>query len=248
MAKALITGASSGIGECMAKILSEKGYETILVARRGDRLQALSEKLPTESTAVIADLSRIEDLERVVREHPDIDILINNAGFGVYGEFCETDFGKESDMIDVNIRALHFLMKAYLPHMKKKGGKILNVASSAAFFSGPLLSSYYASKAYVLRLSNAVREELRRGKAPVTITVLCPGPVETEFGKVSGSNLGKKAISAEDAARLGINGMLKGKSNVVPTATMKFTRFISKILPESLSVRFVYNLQNKKRG
>lgn len=247
MAKALITGASSGIGACIAQVLSEKGYETILVARRTDRLKQLAQTLKTESEVVTADLSDMVQLDALVKNHPDIDILVNNAGFGVYGEFCSSDFDKENQMIDVNIRALHFLMKKYIPLMAETGGKILNVASSAAFFSGPLLSSYYASKAYVLRLSNAVREELRRKKIPVSITVLCPGPVETEFGEVSGSNLGKKTISAQIAAEKAVNGMLKGKKTVVPELTMKATRILSKILPECISVRIVYNLQNAKR-
>lgn len=247
MAKALITGASSGIGACIAQVLSEKGYETILVARRTDRLRQLAQTLKTESEVVTADLSDMVQLDALVKNHPDIDILVNNAGFGVYGEFCSSDFDKENQMIDVNIRALHFLMKKYIPLMAETGGKILNVASSAAFFSGPLLSSYYASKAYVLRLSNAVREELRRKKIPVSITVLCPGPVETEFGEVSGSNLGKKTISARIAAEKAVNGMFKGKKTVVPELTMKATRILSKILPECISVRIVYNLQNAKR-
>ncbi len=247
MAKALITGASSGIGAEIAKVLSEKGYETILVARRTDRLQAVAESIKTKSEIVTADLSDMAELEALVKNYPDIDILVNNAGFGVYGEFCSSDFDRESQMLDVNIRALHFLMKKYIPLMSARGGKILNVASSAAFFSGPFLSSYYASKAYVLRLSNAVNEELRHKKIPVSITVFCPGPVETEFGKVSGSNLGKKAISAEYAARKAVNGMLKGKKTVIPELTMKTTRILSKILPESVTVRMLYNIQKAKR-
>lgn len=247
MAKALITGASSGIGAEIAKVLSEKGYETILVARRTDRLQTVAKSLKTKSEIVTSDLSDMAELEALVKNYPDIDILVNNAGFGVYGEFCSSDFDRESQMLDVNIRALHFLMKKYIPLMSARGGKILNVASSAAFFSGPFLSSYYASKAYVLRLSNAVREELRHKKIPVSITVFCPGPVETEFGKVSGSNLGKKAISAEAAALTAVKGMLKGKKTVVPSVTMKAARILSKILPEALSVKVLYNIQKAKR-
>ncbi len=247
MARALVTGASSGIGESIARLLSEKGYEVILVARREDRLIELQKTLKTKSEIFVCDLSKFEELENLVKTFPDIDILVNNAGFGVYGEFCSSDFDRESQMIDVNIRALHFLMKKYIPMMSEKGGKILNVASSAAFFSGPLLASYYASKAYVLRLSNAVREELRRDKIPVSITVFCPGPVETEFGKVSGSNLGKKAISAETAALKAVNGMFKGKKTVVPELTMKLTRILSKILPESVTARLLYNIQKAKR-
>lgn len=247
MAKALVTGASSGIGAEIAKRLSDYGYEVILVARRKDRLLSLQQTLKTKSEIFVCDLSDINELEKLTDSYPDIDILVNNAGLGVYGEFCESDFEKENQMIDVNIRALHFLMKKYIPLMSRNGGKILNVASSAAFCSGPLLSSYYAGKAYVLRLSNGVREELRRSRIPVSITVFCPGPVETEFGEVSGSNLGTGIITAEYAAKKAVNGMLKGKKTVVPTMTMKLTRFLAKILPDSLLVRFMYNIQKSKR-
>ena len=248
MTKALITGASSGIGEAIAKILSQRGYETVLAARRTHRLEALAKTLPSKSEVYTVDLSDMDEVRTLFQKHQDIDILVNNAGFGVYGDFCETDFDRESQLIDVNIRALHYLMKAYIPVFEKRGGgKILNVASSAAFFPGPLLSSYYASKVYVLRLSTAVREELRRRKSPVTITSLCPGPVETEFGQLSGSSLGKKTISAHFAAKLAVDAMMKGKAIAVPTFTMKMTRFLSKLLPESLSVRVVYLLQRAKR-
>lgn len=247
MPKALITGASSGIGAEIARSLSEKGFETVLVARSEDALKRLASSLKTKSEVAAADLSDIESVKKLTRDYPDIDILVNNAGFGVYGEFDKTDFDREKEMIDVNVIALHFLMKAYLPRMKEHGGKILNVASSAAFFPGPLLSSYYASKAYVLRLSNAVREELRREKVPVTISVLCPGPVETQFGKASGSNLGKRAVSARLVAEVAVSGMLAGKKTIVPTLTIKATRILSKLLPEALSVRTIYKIQAAKK-
>jgi len=248
MPKALVTGASSGIGAHIARVLSFLGYETVLVARRKDRLEALQNELPSASVVVEADLSDLENVKRLVKDYPDVDILVNNAGLGVYGEFTETDFQREEKMLDVNIYALHYLMKAYIPLMEKRGrGKILNISSSAAFFSGPFLSSYYASKAYVLRLSRAVREELRRKKSPVTISVLCPGPVETEFGEVSGSNLGKKAFSPQEVASIAIAGMMKNKSVIVPGFTMKCSRVLAKIVPEGLSVRLLYNIQKSKK-
>lgn len=247
MPKALITGASSGIGECIAKELSRMGYETVLVARRTDRLRLLEQELPCPSYIVTADLTDIEQVENLVKTYQDIDVLINNAGFGVYGDFTRTDFDRENEMIDVNIRALHFLMKAYIPIFEKRGGgKILNVASSAAFFPGPLLSSYYATKSYVLRLSRAVREELRRKKSPVSISVLCPGPVETEFWQVSGSNLGIGALSANYVSKVAIRGMMRKKAVIVPGFTMKCTRLLSKILPEAVTVRIVYKIQEAK--
>lgn len=246
MPKALITGASSGIGEQMARILSRMGYETVLVARRKERLDALQKELPSPSYTVTADLGNMDDVRKITKEHPFIDVLINNAGFGVFGEFTRTDFEKESELIDVNIRALHYLMKAYLPHMEKSGGKILNVASTAAFFPGPVFSSYYASKAYVLRLSLAVREELRRKKAPVSISVLCPGPVRTEFNDVAGVKFGIGSVSAEYAAEKAIRGMLRGKAVIVPGAGIKITRLFSGIIPGTLSSRIVYKLQKAK--
>ena len=248
MPKALITGASSGIGASIAKRLSAMGYETILVARRKDRLEELKKELPSPSVIVAADLTDMSLVKSLAKDFPDIDILVNNAGFGVYGEFTETDFDREDRMIDVNIRALHYLMKEYIPLMEKRGGgKILNVASSAAFFSGPFLSSYYASKAYVLKLSRAIREELRRRKSPVTVSVLCPGPVETEFGEVSGSNLGKKTLSADYVAKVSLSGLMKGKGVIVPGFTMKCSRVLSKIAPESLTVRMLYKIQKSKK-
>lgn len=248
MAQALITGASSGIGAEIAKLLSEKGYETILVARREERLQELQKYLKTKSEVFVCDLSDMDELQRLTKTFPDVDILVNNAGLGVYGDFSKTDFDKENLMIDVNIRALHFLMKKYIPLMEKRGGgKILNIASAAAFCSGPLLSSYYASKAYVLRLSNGVREELVRRKVPVSVTVFCPGPVETEFGEVSGSDLGAGIITAEFAARKAVFGMLEGKKTVVPTLMMKLTRVMAKLMPDAFLVKVMYSIQKKKR-
>lgn len=248
MPKALITGASSGIGACIAKELSRMGYETVLVARRTDKLQLLQKELVSPSYIVTADLSDINQVKNLADNYQDIDILINNAGFGIYGEFAEIDFDRENEMIDVNIRALHFLMKAYIPVLERRGGgKILNVASSAAFFSGPFLSSYYATKAYVLRLSRAVREELRRKKSPVSISVLCPGPVETEFGQVSGSTLGTGALSAQYVSKVAIKGLMRKKAVIVPGFTMKCMRLLSKILPETISVKILYKIQRAKK-
>ena len=150
-------------------------------------------------------------------------------------------------MLDVNILALHILMKLYLAEFKKRGsGRILNVSSSASFFPGPMFSSYYASKAYVTRLSLAVREELRREKSPVTVSVLCPGPVRTEFNDVAGVKFGIGSVSPQYAARAAVDGMFKGKGIITPSLATGFTRFISKLVPDSLAARVVYVLQKKK--
>ena len=188
MKKAAVTGASSGIGRDIARELAGRGYALILIARREERLRSLAEELPVPVEVLPADLSRRETcLEVAGRLRKEgLDVLVNDAGRGLFGAFDETDLEGELALLDLNITALHILMKAVLPGMKARGsGHILNVASSAAFLPGPLLSSYYASKAYVLRLSMAVAEELRRSGSGVKISVLCPGPVDTEFDQVA---------------------------------------------------------------
>lgn len=161
--KALVTGASSGIGREIAILLDGMGYDIIAVARREDRLSKLKSILKNNTEIRTADLSKKEECEKLFADFPDIDVLINNAGFGVFGEFGKTELEDELEMISVNIAALHILTKLYLNSFRKKNrGYILNVASSAAFFPGPLFSSYYASKAYVYRLSRAIRYELKK--------------------------------------------------------------------------------------
>lgn len=246
MKKALVTGASSGIGAEIAKILSDKGYYVILVARRKEKLEEVKAQLK-ECEIFVADLSKSDAVESVFEKHRDIDVLVNNAGFGVFGEFDKTDFARESEMIDLNIKALHHLTKLYLSEFKSKGsGKILNVASTAAFFPGPKFSSYYASKAYVYRLSIALCEELRREKSPITLSVFCPGPVRTEFNDVAGVKFGINSISAQYAAKIAVDGMLKGKTVIVPSFLIKATRFFSKLIPDRILARIVYYLQTYK--
>lgn len=245
--KALITGASSGIGREIARLLAARGYELVIAARREDRLEELKRTLGVPCKIACTDLSVRTEAERLFEENRDVDILVNNAGFGVFGAFDETQLSRECEMLDVNILALHILMKLYLAEFKKRGsGRILNVSSSASFFPGPMFSSYYASKAYVTRLSLAVREELRREKSPVTVSVLCPGPVRTEFNDVAGVKFGIGSVSPQYAARAAVDGMFKGKGIITPSLATGFTRFISKLVPDSLAARVVYILQKKK--
>ena len=217
--KALVTGASSGIGREIARVLAQRGYDLILTARRVDRLTALASELPVQVEVIPADLTdraQIRALWEKVRGE-DIDILVNNAGRGLFGPFDKTDLDTELEMLEVNIVALHTLMKLFLPKMKARGsGRILNVASSAAFLPGPLLSSYYASKAYVLRLSEAVAEELRRAGSRVTISVLCPGPVPTEFDQVADGRFSIPGTDSRRVARLTVDGTLHGKLLILP--------------------------------
>jgi len=247
--KALITGASSGIGRDMARVLSNMGYDLILVARRKDRLEELKKEFNTNVEIISLDVSSSENCFEIYEKvkNEDIDILINNAGFGIFGEFTDIDINKELNMIDVNIKAVDILTKLFLKDFKKKDkGYILNVASSAAFLPGPLLSSYYATKAYVLRLTEAIYEELRREKSNVYVGVLCPGPVNTEFNSVANVRFALKGLSSEYVARYAIEKMFKKKLVIVPGVIMKCLRIGAKFAPEKFILKIAYNQQRKK--
>ena len=248
--KALVTGASSGIGREMAKILSDMGYDLILVARRKKKLEELKKQLTTKVTIINLDISSTYNCmklyDKVKKE--DIDIVINNAGFGLFGEFTETSLDKELDMIDTNIKAVHTLTKLFLKDFKENdSGYILNVASSAAFLSGPLMSTYYATKGYVLKLTEAIYEELRREDSNVYIGALCPGPVDTEFNDVANVKFSIQSLNSHDVAEYAINQMFKRKLIIIPGWKMKFIIF-SRLLPRKLLLRINYNIQKKKEG
>ena len=180
-------------------------------------------------------------------EVEDIDIFINNAGFGVFGSFTETQLKDELDMININIRTLHILTKLFTKKfLKQCYGKILNVASSAGFMAGPLLSSYYASKAYVLRLSEAVDEEMARVNKNVRVSVLCPGPVKTEFNDVAGVKFAIGGLDSRYVADYAIRKMLKGKRVIIPGFSMKLLVFFSRFIPGKLLTKITYHIQRKK--
>lgn len=247
--KALVTGASSGIGRDIARELSARGCGLILTARRKDRLEQLARELKTDTRVLPADLSNRKDCfslyEQVKTEN--IDILVNSAGFGVFGPFDETSLERELDMIDVDLCALHILTKLfYLDFKKRNSGYILNIASSAAFQPGPLLSSYYAAKAYVLRLTEALAEELRRDGSRVYIGALCPGPVETEFDAVANVRFSVRGLSSREVARYAVKKMLERKTVIVPGTLMKAARFAERFLPEKVIVRAAYHMQHRK--
>lgn len=253
--KALITGASSGIGTDMARYLSnELGIDLILVARREDRLKKLKNELKTDVEVIQADLSDIKNVEKLYKQvkSKNIDILINNAGFGLFGEFHETDLDKELNMIDLNIRAVHYLTKMFLKDfIDKDSGYILNVASSAGFMAGPKLSTYYATKNYVLRLSQAIYEEIKRKRRNVHISVLCPGPVDTEFNKIADGEFHTKSATSEYVAKYAIDKMFKNKLVIIPTLKMKLAIFMTRLVPMKLLLHITYNIQDrktKKRG
>ncbi len=245
--KALITGASSGIGLEFARQLKNRGYKLILVARRKERLEELEKQLNVKCEIVSADLSVEENCKILFERYPDIDVLINNAGFGVFGNFTESDLDKELEMIDLNIKAVHILTKLYIREFKKKNkGYILNVASSAAFFPGPLFAGYYASKSYVYKLSSAIYEELKKEKSNIRICTLCPGPVDTEFNDVAGVQFSIRAATAEYVAEVGLENLFKGKRIAVPTFTIKLTRFFSKLTPDYILAKITYLIQKSK--
>ena len=249
--KALITGASSGIGYSMAKYLSSLGYDLILVARDKEKLQAIQKELKTDVKIIVADLAQESKVKEVyiLCKNDNIDILINNAGFGLFGEFDTTDLSSELNMIDVNIRAVHILTKLFLKDMvKRNSGYILNVSSSASFQAGPLMATYYATKSYVTRLSVAIYEELRRKKSKVHISCLCPGPVKTNFNNVADVQFSMKGMDSDKVAKYAIDKMLKkNKLLIVPGFKVKTLVFFNRFISTKRAAKIVYKFQKKKR-
>ena len=177
----------------------------------------------------------------------DIELLVNNAGFGVFGEFTETDLDKEVDLINTNITAVHVLTKLYLKEMMKKNkGHILNVASIAGMEPGPLMAAYYASKAYVIRLSRAINKEIKKKKSNVKISILCPGPVDTNFNNVAKVVFKAPSMPSEKVAKIGVDKALKGKLIIIPGALNKSVRFFSKILPDCVLEECAFHIQRRK--
>lgn len=248
--RALVTGASSGIGRDMARYLSKLGYDLIIVAQREERLIELKEELKTNVQVISMDLSIKENCINLYKsiKNQEIDLLINNAGFGEFGTFNETDLEKEIKLINTNITAVHILTKLFLKDMKKVNkGRILNVASVAGFAAGPLMAAYYSSKAYVLRLSQAIYTELKKDKSNVHISVLCPGPVATEFNDVAGVKFTLKPLSSEFVAKYAIDKTLKNKPMIIPGLLNKMMIMLTKVAPSKLTARIVYRNQKKKR-
>lgn len=247
--KALITGASSGIGKDIACTLSNLGYDLIVVARRKNILDELKKKVKTNVLVIPLDLSEEDNLETLWNavKDEDIDILVNNAGFGLFGEFDKTDLDIEFKMIDVNIKAVHFLTKKFLIKFKEKNsGHILNVASSAGFMAGPKLSTYYATKNYVLRLTEAIYEELKVDKSNVKISCLCPGPVDTEFNKVAHGEFHTTSLSSEYVAKYAIKEMFKNKLYIIPSFKMKVAVFLTRLVPRKILLKITYKIQDRK--
>lgn len=256
---ALVTGASSGIGRDMARYLYKLGYSLILVARDEDKMLELKNNLKQngadntlsskEIVVIPTDLSIKEECVKLYEKTKsmDIDFLINNAGFGTFGEFAKTDLEKEIKLINTNITAVHILTKLYLQDMIKKGkGHILNVASIAGMEPGPLMSAYYASKSYVIRLSRGINKELKKEKHNIKIGILCPGPTNTNFNNVANVIFKAPSMSSEKVAKYGIDKALKGKLIIVPGFLNKCVRFFSKIIPDCILETCAYHIQKRK--
>lgn len=240
---ALVTGASSGIGRDIARVFAEKGYDLILVARDEEKLKELQQDLQAKVKVQIEsmDLSIEENLKKLYEKYPDIDILVNNAGFGVHGLFKDTNLEKEVNMIKTNVIAVHILTKLYLQKMiEKDSGKILNVASIAGFMPGPLMAGYYATKSYVVRLSESIRQELKKQKSKVQISILCPGPVDTNFNNVAEGKFNIHSMKSETVAKYAVEKFLKGKFLIIPGILMKISKVLTKITPNNLTSKIVW--------
>lgn len=247
--KALITGASSGIGRDMARVLSDKGYDLILVARNEKSLNELKDKLKTNIEVISMDLSNVENCKKLYEQVKDknIDILINNAGFGDIGAFRKTDLDKELSMINLNIKAVHILTKLFIDDfIKRDSGYILNVSSSASFQPGPLMATYYSTKAYVTHLTLAIYEELKHMKSKVKVSCLCPGPVDTNFNQVANCEFKVKSLPSEYVAKYAINKMLKNKLLIIPGVNIKLAYLFGRFIPTKLKLKITYNIQYRK--
>ncbi len=252
---ALVTGASSGIGRDISRELAQRGYDIIAVARDEGKLKDLKNEL--EKANKIKVHVRCTDLinrdgtrklhDDVKKEFGTIDILINDAGFGTCGNFIDTNLDKELGMIDTNIVALHILTKLFLIDMVEANkGYILNVASIAGFMPGPLMATYYSTKAYVVRLTQSIREELAMKKSNVKICALCPGPVATNFNKVADVKFNIAQTSSQYVAKYGIKKMFKNKTLIFPKTSIKLARILSKVSPDKLSAFICYFMQERK--
>lgn len=243
--KAIVTGASSGIGREIAKLLAARGYDLIVVARRENLLEDLKKELPGVNVTIypadLTDAAACRELYERFRGD-DVEVLVNNAGFGLVGAFDKTSLDTELDMIHLNIRAVHILTKLFLIDFKHNNrGYILNVSSSAGFLPGPLMSTYYASKSYVLQLSQAIWKELKKSGSAVKISALCPGPVPTDFNlKAHVKKIDGKGTSVKEVARCGVEGMFAGKRVIVPGMGMKLALAAQKLAPARASLAFAY--------
>jgi hypothetical protein len=236
---ALITGASAGLGVEFARQLSKRGHAPVLAARRKERLEQLAKELGN-ARAVAIDLSKANAAAKLMADlkaaGEEVEILINNAGFGLIGQFARLDAKRERQMIDLNVGTLTDLCRAFAPQMiARKSGAILNVASTAAFQPGPNMAVYFATKAYVLSFTEALHEEWKdRG---IKVSALCPGPTRTEFGDVAGiktlGSFDRLAMEAEPVVRAGLEGLDRNQAVVIPGVPNKIGAWSTRLAPRS---------------
>ncbi len=253
----LITGASSGIGRDMAFEFADRGYDLILVARSFDRLKEVKNEIikkydKCNVLIMKCDVSNVESVKNlynnIQKEFGNIDVLVNNAGFGDCGKFYETDLEKDISMINTNILGLHVLTKLFLRDMVKVNkGYILNIASIAGFMPGPLMATYYSTKAYVVRLTRAIAKELKSVNSKVRIAAFCPGPVNTEFDKNANVTFSLKGQSSSDVAKIGVSGLFKSRKIVYFSSILiRIVACLAKIMPESFMANQAYRTQKRK--
>jgi uncharacterized protein len=256
---ALITGASSGIGLELAHLFARDGYRLVLLARNRATLRQLGDDLQSRYSVTVRiapkDLAHPATPAELYQELQEagivLDVLVNNAGFGGAGPFVSTDWNHEAEMMQVNIVALTHLTKLFLPQIRAREGKVLNVASTAAFQPGPFMAVYYASKAYVLSFSEALAEELSGTGA--TVTCLCPGPVKTNFQRrasLEGTAMAKSPllVDVREVARIGYKGMQQGERIVIPGWKNRAGVAMLRISPRSVVTKIVRKIQENKNS
>lgn len=248
--RALITGASNGLGHDFAIKLAKEGYDLVLVARSEDKLDHLQNQLKNQVDVQteVMDLSDKKNVYKLYEKYKGkIDLLINNAGFGECGIFNKLDLDNDLNMIDLNIISLHILTKLFLiDFVKEDKGQILNVASLAAFEPGPLMATYYATKSYVYNLTMAIYEELRRKKSNVKISVLCPGPTDTGFNDRAKVSFSVKPMTSDYVTSYAIKKLKKNKLLIIPSLKMKLVVFGVRFMPRKLLLKNTYNIQERK--
>ena len=251
---ALITGGAHGIGFAIAESYAEAGATVVFNCSSEASLErgltAYKEK-GIDAHGYVCDVTDEEAVKKMIADIEEkigtVDILVNNAGFGAFGEFYKTDLNNELNLIDLNIKAVHILTKLYLRDFREKNrGYILNTASLAGFCVGPLMSTYYASKAYVLRLTQSIKQELEQENSNVHICALCPGPVDTGFNKRAGVSFSMKPLTSDYVAKYAIRKMFQKKTVIVPGIVCKFSAVASKLLPSGIIGKVCYEIQKNK--
>mgnify|MGYP001601873736 CR=1 FL=1 len=235
--RVLVTGASSGIGRALLPLFAADGHELVVVARRETALEEATRSLGVKSEIVALDLAKPGAVDALFQRTGPVDVVVNNAGFGLYGLFAEQDRAKLSEMIALNIAALTEMTHVYLAPMRaRRSGKFLQVASTAAFQPGPRMAVYYATKAYVLSLSEALAAELEG--SGVTVTTLCPGPTRSEFNDTAGYAVtplvDKQMMTSDEVARVGYRALMRGERLAIAGAKNKLLAVASQVGPRGL--------------